>query len=275
MPTLDKLSTAQTHRVLIYGPPKSGKTFSIGKLAETHKIHYLSLENGYTTFFNPECVDPQFRPNINIYPIKDIPESPVVALTLDNLFRNGEVTICDEHGKIGCAKCKKANVNFTTLDMYALTSKDILVLDSITQWTSSIGFYINKDNPDKKFEFDDWRKIGLYLDRGLSRIQLLDNTNVICISHEGDSKSVAGVERVVPAAGTRTFSQNSARFFDGVYYCYQENKKHKIASKSTFNNVIQTGDRLSFDVTNYNNSREAMFALFNPEKRDELKKEKA
>lgn len=272
MPSLDSLAETQTHRIIIYGPPKSGKTFSIGKLAESHTIHYLSLENGYTTFFNPACVLPEFRKNIIIHKIKDLPEAPVVATTIDSLFRNGEANLCEEHGRINCSSCKSAKKDFYNLDLTKLGAKDILVLDSITQWTSSINFFLNKDNPDKKFEFEDWRKVGLYLDRSLSRIQLLENTNVICISHEGESESVAGVDKVVPAAGTRNFSRNSARFFDGVYYCYQENKKHKMASSSTHSNAIQTGDRLSFDVTQYPDTRTALYALFNPSERDALKK---
>lgn len=261
--SLDQLSEGLTHRILIYGPPKSGKTFCLGKLAESHIIHYLSLENGHKTFLNPACAAPEFRKNILVYSFMDTPEAPVAAVTLDYLFRHGEATFCEEHGKIGCASCKKAGKEFSYLNLNALTPKDILVIDSVTQWTASIDFSLNKDNPDKKFEFDDWRKEGLYLNRSLSRIQLLSNTNVVCISHESIIEDSKGDDKITPTAGTKNNSRNFARFFDGVYYTYVENKKHKMLTSSTGANNIISGDRLSFEVKDYPTPQDAMYALFN------------
>ena len=51
MAKLSTLSASKTHRCLIYGGPKTGKTLLAGKLAEHYKLIWIDLENGHDTLF--------------------------------------------------------------------------------------------------------------------------------------------------------------------------------------------------------------------------------
>lgn len=273
MPSLDKLATQpRVHRLIIYGPPGSGKTWSIGKLARTHKIIYFSLENGFQTLLNPACVAVEDRKNITIIQMRDTPENPIVSTSLDTFFKERKGSFCEKHGRINCAACKKAGEEFIDIDLDSLGADTILVFDSLTQWAESITFYLTRENPEAKADFEFYRKLGLYLGRSLSRIQLVDNCSIIVLSHETDTETVSGSDKIVPAGGTRNFARNNARYFDGAYYCYRENKKHKLASSSTFSNVVETKDRTAFDTSKFLDSGNALLALFNPSMADDILK---
>lgn len=272
MATLDSLSTQpQTHRIIIYGAPGSGKTWSIGRLAESHNLYYFSLENGYRTLLNPDCVAPEFRKNIQIIQMLDTPETPIAATSLDSFFRNRKGSFCEAHGRNDCPLCKRSGDPFLDISIPDLGPKDILIFDSLTQWENSISFYLTggKDT-DAKGDFEYWRKLALYLARSLSRIQLINNCSIIVISHEAGVEMVTGTDRIVPAGGSKNFARSNARFFDGAYYAYKENKKHKLASASTFSNIIDTKDRSAFDTSQFKDPRNALFALFNPDKKEQI-----
>jgi hypothetical protein len=52
-----------------------------------------------------------------------------------------------------------------------------------------------------------------------------------------------GKNKLVPTAGTRNFSRNTAKYFDEVIYCEVKNKKHIAASSSTYANNVLSGSR--------------------------------
>ena len=52
-----------------------------------------------------------------------------------------------------------------------------------------------------------------------------------------------GKQRLVPTAGTRNFSRNTAKYFDEVIYCEVKNRKHIAASATTYSGNILTGSR--------------------------------
>lgn len=272
MPSLDLIAESpQTHRLILFGAPGSGKTWAVGKLATTHKIHYLSLENGHRTLLNPDCVPVEARKNINIIQMFDTPEHPIAATSLDAFFKNRRGNFCDAHGRNDCPACTKEKKPSSVIELESLTPKDVIVIDSLTQWAESISFYITKDaSSDSKADFEYYRKLGLYLGRSLSRIQLIANCSIIVISHESDTESVTGNSKIVPAGGTRNFAKNNARYFDGAYHCYKENKRHKIASASSYSTVIDTKDRSAFDTSKFKDSANALLALFNPEMEQEI-----
>ena len=91
-------------------------------------------------------------------------------------------------------------------------------------------------------EFDDWANLGKLMDVFLSHVQQA-NFHVVCISHETEVKMEDGKDKLVPTAGTRNFSRNTAKYFDEVIYCEVKNKKHVVGSSTTYNNNILTGSR--------------------------------
>jgi hypothetical protein len=67
--------------------------------------------------------------------------------------------------------------------------------------------------------------------------------NIVCITHETETEMEDGRKKLVPVAGTASFSRNTAKYFDDVIYCEVKNKKHQFASSTTYANNILTGSR--------------------------------
>src|SRR5690606_1377625 len=111
------------------------------------------------------------------------------------------------------------------------------------QYVASATAHINKGQPDdRKFEFDDWAKLGALGDAFLSEIQAAPYDAVI-ISHEDMVETVDGKDKIVPVSGTRNKSRNTAKWFSDVIYANVNNKKHSFYSSTTYHNLIQTGSR--------------------------------
>jgi hypothetical protein len=133
------------------------------------------------------------------------------------------------------------------------TDKDILVIDSGSHLARSA---MNKatlkeiqkpGGEEYKPTFTDYAVQGAQMEEILSLIQV-SNLNVIMITHELESESLEGREKIVPVAGTRNFSLTCAKYFDAVVYCTVLNKKHKAYSSSTYSPTIITGSRLPIDI---------------------------
>jgi hypothetical protein len=159
------------------------------------------------------------------------------------VIKGGKVDICEEHGKVSCAICKRDSKPFTTVELNALGGDTVVVIDSLTQLTNSAIAHITKNKPDDyKMEFDDWGNLGKLMDMFLSYVQQAP-FSVICISHETEVEMVDGKSKIVPTAGTRNFSRNTAKYFDEVFYCEVRNKRHVVGSSTTYANNILTGSR--------------------------------
>ena len=105
---LDEYSNDACVKAIIFGPPKSGKTALVGKLAEAgFKLHWCDLENGIKTLLNPAMLKPEFRKNINVINIPDHRYSPVAITTIGEIMKGRKTRICYDHGRHGCAICSK------------------------------------------------------------------------------------------------------------------------------------------------------------------------
>ena len=227
--------------ILVYGPPKAGKTKLVGELAEKKKLIWVDLENGYTTLFQlPE----EWQERITLVRIPDTRDNPIAQEALLKLLTGRLTRICEEHGKVDCSICAKEGKTFTEIEMNKEGADTVLVVDSVTQWTQSAIYHITKGKPiDYKLEFDDWGNLGKLMDTGLTFIQQA-RFSVVCISHEAEAELEDGTMRIVPVAGSRNFSRNSAKYFDSVVYASVRNGKHVFGSSTTFMNKIVSGDRL-------------------------------
>ena len=64
---LSEYDDVRRTKVMIYGPPKSGKTARVGSLAaQGFKLWWFDFENGVKTLMNPEMLAPEFRKNVSL-----------------------------------------------------------------------------------------------------------------------------------------------------------------------------------------------------------------
>lgn len=246
---LDEYSSKSRVKVMVYGPPKSGKTALVGKLAEHFTLHWLDLENGIKTLLNPAMLKPEFRKNVNVINIPDTRFVPTAINTVLDIFKGGEKKICYSHGKTNCPLCSKnAEARYSTINLGAFGDTDILVIDSLSQLAASalnkitLNQIIKPGGEEYKATWDDYAAQGALITQIEMLIQAID-LNVVVISHEVDSETDAKKEKIVPVAGTRNQSRIAAKYYDEVVYCTVVNKKHRAFNSSTYDPTVATGGR--------------------------------
>lgn len=239
MKLTDKLPSA-THRVLIFGAPKSGKTQLAATLASQYNLLWFDLENGYGTLLK---LPKQEQEKIELVSIPDSKMFPIAIETMLKVVSGSKVEICEAHGKVNCPLCKKDSLPSTTVELSALGNDTVVVIDSLSQLSNSAVAFITKGQPDDyKMDFSDWGNLRTLVEKFLSQIQQA-RYNVVCISHEEEVEMEDGRKKIVPVCGSSKSSRNTAKYFDHVLYCELKNKKHITASSTTYANNILTGSR--------------------------------
>lgn len=246
---------AQSARhILVYGPPKSGKTAAVGKLAEKYKLWYFDLEDSVKTLLNPAMCNPEWLANIELFRIPDKQTYPMGIETMLKVLKGGKSIICHTHGKVSCPVCSKdAAASQATIDIAALdVAKDIVVIESYSQLAESAMNYIMrdaiaKDNFDAKAGWDEYGKQGRILERIGSTIQVAP-FNIIVVSHETMVEMEDGTKKIVPIGGTSNASKVFAKYFDDVIYCEIVNKTHRLVSSSVAKANVLAGSRSGKDI---------------------------
>jgi hypothetical protein len=201
---------------------------------------WFDLEKGVETLMKfPD----EWKDRVEVVSLPDTRSYPIAIETCLKVVRLGKGSICEAHGKWSCPLCKKDNLPVVEIDLNNLSSDTVVVFDSGTQLTNSAIANITNGQPDDyKLLQDDWGNLGKLMDTFLSHIQQAPY-NVVCISHETEAEMEDGKNKIVPTAGTRNFSRNSAKYFDEVVYCEVKNKRHVASSSTTHSNNILTGSR--------------------------------
>lgn len=243
---LNQATKLSPQSVLVYGPPKTGKTQLVGQLAAEFKLLWIDLENGHATLFK---LPPEQQERVELVVLPDTRSYPIAIESCLKIIKGGQCFIDDETGKvITDPKLKKADRAYTEVWLNQLSSDTVVVFDSLTQLTNSAIAHITKNQPDDyKLNYDDWGNLGKLMDIFLSHVQQA-KFNVVCISHETETEMEDGKIRIVPTAGTRNFSRNTAKYFGHVVYTQLANKKHSaISSTVALMNVI-VGSRTDVDT---------------------------
>lgn len=247
MPKMSEITESLVKHLLIFGPPKAGKTKLVGELAEHFNLHWLDFEFGSDTL---KQLPMQWQEKIEIYRIKDSKSFPMAVETLTKLFTVKTGTICAEHGKFNCAICKKAVTDgklmiseMWPIDITKFGPTDILVIDSWTQVVLSAIGNITRNKPDDyKMEFDDWMHLKQIIENLGTFIQAAP-FHVAVISHEDVVQMVDKTEKIVPVGGSSKTSRNFAKYFGEVIYMEVMNKKHKASSSTVAKANVLTGSR--------------------------------
>ena len=260
MKLTDKKPSA-TQRVLIFGPPKSGKTELVSKLAEHYNLLWFDLEQGYATLLK---LPQEAQERVELICLPDSKSYPIAVETMLKVIKGSKVEICEEHGKVGCMLCKRAHKEaeareedqgtnlfshyFTTVELSTTPEDTIVVVDSLTQFSNSAIAHITKNQNDEyKLEFDDWGNLKTIVEKFLSEIQAA-SYNIVAITHEEEVTVENKRKKIVPVCGSSKSSRNTARYFDHVIYCEVKNKKHLAASSTTYMNNILTGSRSDVEL---------------------------
>lgn len=266
---LDEYNPGACVKVMVYGPPKSGKTALVGKLAEAgYKLHWCDLENGIKTLLNPQMLKPEFRKNVSVINIPDHRFSPVAITTMAEILKGRKTRICYNHGRVTCPVCSKDQASkWAEVNLSEFTDRDILVIDSLSQLGESARNKVTLAEISKpggeeyKPTFNDYMAQGTQLSGVLGQIQVC-NLNIIVISHEIDVEKDDKKEKIVPTSGTRNFSSTVGKYFDAVVHCEIVNKKHRAFSSSTHSPTVLTGSRLPVGVDESKDSELSLLPLF-------------
>lgn len=257
---LSQIAQAVTQSVLVFGPPKVGKTQLVGELA-THgkKLLWFDLEKGVATLTK---LPPEAQDRIDVIQLQDTRSFPIAIETCLKVVKGTPVDICEKHGKVNCPICKTSNLPSTRVALNELDSDTIVVFDSLTQLTNSAIAFITKDKPDDyKMLQDDWGNLGKLMDSFLSHIQQA-SYNVVCISHENEVELEDGKTKLVPVAGSAKFSRNTAKYFGHVIYAQVALKKHTFLSTTTSGLNIVAGSRT--DIVTDKMESPSLIGIFSP-----------
>lgn len=259
---LTEKKVSLTHRVCVYGPPSIGKTKLVGALSEFKKLLWFDLDNGFKTLLQFPV---EWQERIEIISLPDTKTFPIAIETCLKVIKGGKGKICEQHGKWNCPACISKGLPSVEVCLAELPDDTVVVFDSLTQLTSSAIAHITKGKDDDyKMQTDDWGSLAKLMEVFLSHVQNAPY-NIVCISHELDKeKDEKAPERLVPVAGSRNSSKNTARFFDEVIRGEVSNKKHRFYSSTTSALNFVASSRTGFRIEDL--PEPSLVPLFCPDK---------
>ena len=259
-----KLSTVPRNpiqSVLVYGPPKAGKTQLVSELAAEFNLLWVDLENGHATLFKlPE----EQQANVELVALPDTRSYPIAVETCLKMIKGNRGWVDNETGKWIESEGKLLpGKEYTEVWLNNLDKKWVVVFDSLTQFTNSAISNITRGQPDDyKMQHDDWGNLAVIIDKFLSQIQNA-KFNCVCISHETETEMVDGKMKINPVAGSRNSSRNAAKYFGHVVHVTVHNKKHIATSSTTGSLSVVSGSRT--DIATEKMDKPSLIPIFKGE----------
>lgn len=251
---LDSYQEIRRTKVLVYGPPKSGKTAMVGSLAKAgFKLWWFDLEQGIKTLMNPALLPAEFRKNVSLFNIPDHRAYPIAIDAIRSLLKGGMKKFCFDHGVSMCPQCAKnaSAIWSEPIDLNTFGDKDILVIDSLSQLADSASNKVTRkawmSDDEYKETWDDYRTSGNYIKEVLGKLQV-SKINACVISHDIDVEKDEKKEKIVPIGGTRNASMLTAKYFDEVIYTHVFNKRHVAHNSTVWSPTHLTGGRSAVNM---------------------------
>lgn len=240
------------HAILIYGPPKCGKTQLLGtaaRIPEITRIWYFGLENGHDTLASMSLTDDEME-KIIIIKIDDTRDNPRgIETILKSFSAKTPVKICEKHGTVDCVPCKKANDPFIDFCLANCNHNEIVAIDSGSQLGDSALAAACLGKPGMfKPTFDEYGMVNKWLSDIMSVVQQCSTTNFIVLTHEIALEDDEGKDRIFPLMGSKNFSMKCAKYFGTVVYMHKKMNKHVAGSSSTYRHDVLTGSRLNATI---------------------------
>lgn len=240
------------HSMLLYGPPKTGKTRLVGtaaKIPEIQRIFWFDGENGAETLLHMGLSEAEMD-KVVLFKIRDTKDEPIFIETVLKAFtaKTG-VNICDLHGRCDCAVCKKDKLPSTYFNMRECTHNDLVVIDSGSALGDSAmaALCLGKDSMYKP-GWDEYGIQGKWLGDILTVIQQCTFTNFAVITHEICIENDEKKDVFYPLMGTKAFSMKAAKYFGTVCYVHKKMNKHAAGSSSTYRGDLVTGSRVNAKI---------------------------
>lgn len=234
--------------ILIYGPPKSGKSTLAGtaaKMKRIKRIYWVDGENGFGVLLSMGLTEEELA-KIILIKIPDTKDTPFFIETiLKMLTSKMAVKICELHGRVNCPDCSKLpTYAHEVFDMRSLTKDDLVVIDSGSQLgNSAISAVTLGKDIFYKLMLDDWGNVRKYLTDICGVIQQAQYTNFVMLTQEMLTTGEDKVERIYPLVGSSTFSAEVTKYFGTVVHTHIALGKHAAASSSTYKSNLVTGAR--------------------------------
>lgn len=240
------------HSILLYGGPKGGKTRLVGtaaKIPEIANIYWFDGENGAETLLNMGLTEAEMD-KITLFKIRDTKDEPIFIETVLKAFSSKKpVHICDMHGRVDCAACKKEGLPSTPFCMTQCTHHDLVVVDSGSALGDSAmaALCLGRDSMFKP-GWDEYGIQGKWLGDILTVVQQATYTNFAFITHEICIENDEKKDVFYPLMGTKPFSMKCAKYFGTVAYVHKKLNKHAAGSSSTYLGDRVTGSRINAHI---------------------------
>lgn len=281
VPSMMEVDDIDEEHVILYGPPKTGKTLAFGLLAEFFNLLVFDGDKGLKALYDNLPKEMLKR----IIPIRmvDTPDYPLFFRGMLKVVTGRKITLCLEHGIHECPICNKnTEAKSIQVELEALPSNWVVGMDSQTQFVNSAIRHITlqvhtdaktgklKEIPyEYKFERDQWMALKNIMDTFGSYVKDL-RCPFVSISHETMVETEAGEKQLAPVSGSDNSSRGYAKFYGSVVFTRVVNGKHTYSSASTFNPKIQAGSRSNIALEKQ--GVPALLHLFRPKDAAELLK---